>query len=215
MNGPITQLGVDVGLNQVRQASIDAGLLPDSGFAEQVPSFSLGTSTPSPIRMADGYATFAAGGTHTDPYSVLRITRDGAAVPLQKPTVTHPFTPKVAGEVDDALRDAVDTGAAHAVAKAGPGLAGLPGTAQDNTSASFVGYDAEMATAVTLFRIDPKTQQLQPLTGIGGRSVKKPGSDAPADIWAHYAEATLPPGGSESATRTPVGPDAARKATTW
>lgn len=215
VNGPITQLGVDVGLNQVRQASIDAGLLPDSGFAEQVPSFSLGTSTPSPIRMADGYATFAAGGTHTDPYSVLRITRDGAAVPLQKPTVTHPFTPKVAGEVDDALRDAVDTGAAHAVAKAGPGLAGLPGTAQDNTSASFVGYDAEMATAVTLFRIDPKTQQLQPLTGIGGRSVKKPGSDAPTDIWAHYAEATLPPGGSESATRTPVGPDAARKATTW
>ncbi|BBA98882.1 putative penicillin-binding protein [Actinacidiphila reveromycinica] len=200
VNGPIMQVGMDVGLNRVRQASIDAGLLPDSGFAEQVPSFSLGTSTPSPIRMAAGYTTFAAGGTRTDPYSVLRVTRDGSAVALQKPAVTHPFTPKVAGEVDDALREAVSNGAAHAVAKAGPGLAGLPGTAPDNTSASFVGYDADMATAVTLFRIDPKTQQLEPLTGIGGRSAKKPGSDYPTAVWTHYAEAVRPPGGTAAAS---------------
>ncbi len=198
VNGPVEQLGMDVGLNRVRQASIDAGLLPDSGFAEQVPSFSLGTSTPSPIRMAAGYTTFAAGGTRTDPYSVLRITHDGAAVPLPKPVATHPFTAKVAGEVDDALRDAVATGAGHAAAQAGPGLAGLPGTAPDNTSASFVGYDADMATAVTLFRIDPKTQQLEPLTGLGGRSAKKPGSDYPVKMWTRYTEAVRPPAGSTS-----------------
>ncbi|WP_235032035.1 transglycosylase domain-containing protein [Actinacidiphila yanglinensis] len=196
VNGPVTQLGMDVGLNQVRQASVDAGLLPDSGFAEQIPDFSLGTSTPSPIRMADGYATFAAGGTHTDPYSVLRVTLKGSQMPLKSPAVTHPFTPKVAGEVDDALHDAVGTGAGagHAVAQAGPGLAGLPGTAPDDTSASFVGYDQEMATAVTLFRIDPKSQLLEPLTGIGGRSKKKPGSDYPTDIWTRYMAAVRPPG---------------------
>jgi membrane peptidoglycan carboxypeptidase len=100
--------------------------------------------------------------------------------------------------VDDALRDAVATGAGHAAAQAGPGLAGLPGTAPDNTSASFVGYDADMATAVTLFRIDPKTQQLEPLTGLGGRSAKKPGSDYPVKMWTRYTAAVRPPAGSTS-----------------
>jgi membrane peptidoglycan carboxypeptidase len=186
VNGPIMQLGMDVGLNQVRQASVDAGLLPDSGFGEQVPQFSLGTATPSPIRMAGAYATFAAAGTHTEPYSVRRVTLDGADVPVRHGTVTHPFTPKVAGEVDQALHDAVRSGAATAAAKAGPDLAGLPGTAPDNTSASFVGYDRTMATSVELFRIDPKSQQLMPLDGIGGRSPKQPGSDLPTSIWTQY-----------------------------
>jgi membrane peptidoglycan carboxypeptidase len=202
VNGPVEQLGMDVGLNAVRQASVDAGLLPDSGFAEQIPQFSLGTSTPSPIRMAGGYTTFAAGGTHTDPYSVLRVTHDGAGVPVTPPTVTHPFTPKVAGEVDGALHDAVASGAGagHAVATAGPDLAGLPGTAPDNTSASFVGYDTKMATAVTVFRIDPKSQQLEPLTGLAGRPAKQPGSDYPTDIWTHYMSAVRPPDGTPAAT---------------
>ena len=189
VDGPVVQLGMDVGLNRVRQASVDAGLLPDSGFGEQIPEFSLGTATPSPIRMAGAYGTFAAGGTHTDPYSVLSITHDGARVALQRPAVTHPFTPAVAGAVDDALHDAVTEGAATEAAGAGPLLAGMPGTAPDNTSASFVGYDRTMATDVSLFRIDPRTQQLQPLTGIAGQSASAQGSPYPTAIWTHYMAA--------------------------
>ena len=193
VDGPIVQLGMDVGLNQVRQASIDAGLLPDSGFGEQIPEFSLGTATPSPIRMASAYGTFAASGTHTDPYSVLSITHNGSLVDLQKPVVTHPFTPAVAGAVDDALHDAVAKGAASAVSAAGPLLAGMPGTAPDNTSASFVGYDQTMATDVSVFRIDPKTQEVQPLTGIGGQAKSAQGSPYPTDIWTRYMASVLTP----------------------
>jgi hypothetical protein len=43
-----------------------------------------------------------------------------------------------------------------------------------------------MATSVELFRIDPKSQQLMPLDGIGGRSSKQPGSDLPTSIWTQY-----------------------------
>jgi membrane peptidoglycan carboxypeptidase len=189
IDGPITQLGMDVGLNEVRKASVDAGLLPDSGFGEQVPAFSLGTATPSPIRMADAYGTFAAAGAHTEPYSVLRVTHGGDRLPLPAPAVTHPFSPRVAAEVTGALRDSVTSGAAKAAAKAGPGLAGTPGTAPDNTSASFVGYDSRMATAVSLFRVDPKSQQLLPLTGTGGRDKAHPGSDLPAAVWTQYMTA--------------------------
>lgn len=178
VNTPIVQLGMDVGIDRVRKASVDAGLLPDSGFAEQIPQFSLGTATPSPIRVAGAYATFAARGTHTDPYSVLRVTRDGERVPVQGPAVTHPFSPTVAGEVGDALAR-------------GGGLAGIEGTAPDNTSAYYAGYDTSAATAVALFRIDPKTQQLQPLTGTtGSREPEHTGSRFPAQIWSAYVAAT-------------------------
>ncbi|WP_232792201.1 transglycosylase domain-containing protein [Actinacidiphila yeochonensis] len=190
VDGPIMQLGMDVGLDKVRKASVDAGLLPDSGFGEQVPVFSLGTSTPSPIRMADAYGTFAAGGTHTEPYSVESVTVGGNRVSLPAPAVTHPFSAHVAAEVTDALRDSVTSGAARSAAKAGQGLAGTPGTAPDNTSASFVGYDSDTATAVTLFRVDPKSQQLLPLTGTGGRAKSNPGSDLPTAIWTQYMTAT-------------------------
>jgi hypothetical protein len=89
VNGPITQLGTDVGLNQVRQASVDAGLLPDSGFGKQIFEFSLGTATPSPIRMASAYGTFAAAGTHTAPFSVFRVTRDGESLAVEQPTAAR------------------------------------------------------------------------------------------------------------------------------
>ncbi len=201
VNAPIMQLGIDVGLNQVRQASIDAGLLPDTGFAEQTPDFSLGTSTPSPIRMAGGYATFAAHGTHTEPYSVLRITHDGAAIAVHRPAATHPFTPAVADEVSDALHAAVTDGAARPAAGAGPDLAGLPGTAPDGTSASFVGFDPDMATAVTMFRIDPATQQLEPLAA-EPRGAHRPADSDPMTIWTHYMAALRPAGAAESTTRS-------------
>jgi membrane peptidoglycan carboxypeptidase len=184
VNGPVVQLGMDVGLDRVRQASIDAGLLT-AGFGEQVPAFSLGSVTPSPIRMASAYGTFAAAGKHTEPYSVLRVTHIGEQKPLRRPAVTHPFTKEVAAEVDEALTAAVTDGASKAVASAGAGLAGLPGTAQDGTSTSFVGYDRTAATSVAVFRVNPKTQTLLPL--------EAPGSTFPTDIWRRYEKAAGTP----------------------
>lgn len=190
VNGPVTQLGMDVGLNRVRQASIDAGLLPDS-FGEQVPAFSTGTATPSPIRMASGYGTFAAAGAHTDPYSVLRVTRDGERVDVELPHVKHPFTAKVAGEVDAALKDAVTDGTARRAGAAGPGLAGKTGTAPGRTAGWFVGYTPKAATAVAVFRLDPKTQELLPLSGTGGAAAwtEQTGSTYPIGIWTRYVGA--------------------------
>jgi membrane peptidoglycan carboxypeptidase len=118
---------------------------------------------------------------------VVRITRGGhQAGDLQQPVVTHPFTPQVAADVNDALHEAVSGGAAQPAGQTGHNLAGTPGTAPDNTSASFVGYDPGMATAVSVFRIDPKTQELQPLTGMAGQPAAKSGSPLPTDIWMHY-----------------------------
>ncbi|MBB5936073.1 transglycosylase domain-containing protein [Streptomyces zagrosensis] len=185
VNTPLMQLGMDVGLDRVRHVATAAGLLPSS-FGEQVPALSLGTAKPSAIRMASAYGTFAARGTHTDPYSVTRLIRNGDAVSLRTPSGKRALRTDVAEAVDGALQDSVRSGAASAAGEAGPGAAGKAGTAQDRTSAWFAGYRDQLATAVSISRPDPKTHELLPLDGVGGDPTAKTGSGYPLAIWTDY-----------------------------
>ncbi|MFD4538057.1 transglycosylase domain-containing protein [Kitasatospora sp. NPDC058397] len=194
VNGPMMQLAMDVGLDRVQKTAADLGLLPGS-MGELVPAFGVGNSTPSAIRTADAYAAFAAGGSHTDPYSVLRITRNGEPLGLRLPTAVQALTPQVAGEVDAALKSAVRTGSAKAAAEAGPDLAGKPGTTPERTAGWFVGYDARMSTAVTVFRADLKDMKLLSLEGLGGAAPDTPDSALPTQIWTSYMKAAGGPGG--------------------
>ncbi|MFD7238925.1 transglycosylase domain-containing protein [Streptomyces syringium] len=185
INAPIMQLGMDVGLDRVGRTSVQTGLLASS-LGPRVPAFSLGNTTPSAIRMAGAYATFAARGAHSEPYSVTRLTRNGDAVPVEKPTPERALPASVAGAVDDALRDTVRRGTAGAARAAGADVAGKTGTGPDNKSAWFVGYRGTLSTAVSLSRIDPKSQELQPLTGLGGAAKSATGSPYPIGIWTAY-----------------------------
>lgn len=191
INTPMMQLGMDVGLDRVRRASIDAGLLPSS-FGARVPAFSLGTATPSSIRMASAYGTFAAGGTHTPPYSVSGLTRNGEKLDLRKDPAKRAFSAQVASDVDDALRGAAQsgTGPASGASVVGADVAGKAGTAQDGTSAWFVGYTKDLSTAVSLSRVDPKSQELLPLKGLGGAGAATSGDAYPLDIWTRYMGAS-------------------------
>jgi membrane peptidoglycan carboxypeptidase len=51
-NSAFVQLGMDVGLDRVKEAAIEAGLKEDSLTGTSSPSFSIGISDPSAIRMA-------------------------------------------------------------------------------------------------------------------------------------------------------------------
>ncbi len=80
VNSAYVQLGMDVGLDKVKQSALDAGVLESSLASANYPSFSIGTSDPSAIRMAGAYGTFAASGKQNDPYSVDRSrTRTGSS----------------------------------------------------------------------------------------------------------------------------------------
>ncbi|MGF1429138.1 transglycosylase domain-containing protein [Kitasatospora sp. LaBMicrA B282] len=185
VNSPMMQLGLDVGLDQVRQTALGLGLLPES-MGAQVPSFSLGNSTPSAVRMADAYSTFATGGMHTDPYSVLRITRNGAAVDVAKPAATRALSPQVAQQVDAALVGAVQHGTGADARLPGRAAAGKNGTTQDNTAGWFVGYSGQVSTAVSVFRLDAKSVQTLPLDGQGDPSKSAAATAYPEDIWSSY-----------------------------
>ncbi|MFJ9773009.1 transglycosylase domain-containing protein [Kitasatospora sp. NPDC101157] len=185
VNGPMMQLAMDVGLDRVQQTAAALGLLPDS-MGELVPAFGVGNSKPSAIRAADAYAAFAAGGRHTDPYSVLRITRNGKQLDLRLPTAAQALPPSVAAEVDMALKGAVRGGSAQALAEAGPGLAAKPGTTPDRTAGWTVGYNGQVSTAVTVFRADLKDMKLLSLEGLGGAAPDTPDSELPGRIWTSY-----------------------------
>jgi membrane peptidoglycan carboxypeptidase len=188
VNSVALQLGTDTGLDRVRETAVRMGLLPGS-MGEQVPQFALGNSTPSAIRMADAYATVPAGGRHTEPYSVLRVTRGGVPVAVDTPAGVQALSPAVAAEVGDALTDAVRHGTAKAARVLGPGVAGKTGTTADDRAAWFVGYDSRITTAVSFFRVDPRTQGLLSLKHLGGASDAQVADSDPVSVFTDYMTA--------------------------
>ncbi|UJB46422.1 penicillin-binding protein [Streptomyces sp. A1-5] len=179
VNTPFMQLGMDTGLDKVKQTSQAAGLL-SSSMGPQVPALSLGSSTPSAIRMASGYATFAAAGQHVEPYSVRRVTRNGSAVRLDLPDAHRAVSAQVAGEVTQALADSFRSAHPDA-APAAAAVSGKAGTVADDTAAWYVGTARAVSTAVVVYRMDlAKGLEPLPLKGLAGTAA----DSAPYDIWA-------------------------------
>ncbi|MFD2121309.1 penicillin-binding transpeptidase domain-containing protein [Streptomyces cirratus] len=135
------------------------------------------------------YETFAAGGMHTDPYSVRSVTRNGAALPLEGPKPTRAVKAETARAVTDALRSAVIEGSAKAAAKAYPGTAGKTGTTAANTAGWFVGSTEHESTAVVVYRMALTDLVPLRLTGLGGDTPNTPGSDRRCTSGADYIKA--------------------------
>ncbi|MGX9890934.1 transglycosylase domain-containing protein [Streptomyces sp. NPDC002276] len=180
VNTPFMQLGMDTGLSTVRGTAEAAGLL-SSSFGAQVPALSTGNATPSALRMASAYGTFDAGGVHTEPYSVRRITRNGAGVELTRPKPNRAMSKVTAREVTEALTDSFGLAHPTAAKTAGAVVAGKTGTTEDDTAAWYVGTAKSVSTAVVVYRIDlSKSLEPLPLKGISGTPV----TDVPYGIWS-------------------------------
>ncbi|HEY8983417.1 MAG TPA: transglycosylase domain-containing protein [Streptomyces sp.] len=193
VNSAFVQLGMDVGLDKVKEAAVSAGLKPSSLTGTTFPSFSIGISDPSAIRMAASYATFAASGKQREPFSVLEAT--GQGVNYKHETVTkEAFTKKVADNVTDILKTVVDKGTGTAARLQGRDVAGKTGTTDGNKSAWFVGYTPQLSTAITMFRYDDdetnKNREFLEMFGTGGQE-KIHGASFPAEIWHDYMDEAL------------------------
>ncbi|MEV5983860.1 transglycosylase domain-containing protein [Streptomyces sp. NPDC052051] len=179
VNTPFMQLGMDTGLPTLRATAQAAGLLPSS-MGPQVPAMSQGSATPSAIRMASGYATFAADGTHTEPYSVRRITRNGSPVAMKAAETGRAVGATTARQVTEALTESFRTAHPDA-APATAQVAGKAGTTHDDTASWYVGTAKDVSTAVAVYRMDlSKSLEPQPLKGVAGTSA----GAVPYDIWS-------------------------------
>ncbi|MEU7555996.1 transglycosylase domain-containing protein [Streptomyces sp. NPDC044571] len=195
INVPFAQLVFDVGHSKVRQVAESTGILKDSMDPNNNASFALGTSTPSAIRMADSYATFAASGTHHEPFSVTKVEKDGNTVPgFEAPKEERAMDSSIADNITKVLRNVVENGTGTKVKKLGLNrpAAGKTGTTDQNKSAWFVGYTPELSTSVTLFRTDPNSadKKLISMNGVGGIDSIH-GGDIPAAIWTTYMKDAL------------------------
>ncbi|MFF1680665.1 transglycosylase domain-containing protein [Streptomyces sp. NPDC058256] len=194
VNSAYVQLGMDVGLDKVKEAAVDAGVLESSLASASFPSFSLGTSDPSAIRMAGAYATFAASGKQNDPYSVEKVTDQDGTVFQHEGTAKDAFTAKVADNVTDVLKTVVEKGTGTAAQLTGREVAGKTGTTDGNKSAWFVGYTPQLSTAIGMYRMDDdetkKDREFLEMYGTGGEK-KIHGASFPAQIWHDYMEQAL------------------------
>ncbi|MET7639264.1 transglycosylase domain-containing protein [Streptomyces sp. NPDC005438] len=190
-NTPFIQLGMDVGLDKVRKAALDAGV-NESSLASLTPTFSLGTSAPSAIRMASSYGTFAKSGTHAEPFSVKYAEKRGNRIYEHKRSTRQAFAPEVADNVTDVLQGVIKRGTGTTAKALGRPAAGKTGTTDDNKSAWFTGYTPQLSTAIGMWRVDDQAKKQKFLTmyGVGGQQ-KVHGASFPAEIWTSYMSKAL------------------------
>ncbi|GAA3795232.1 transglycosylase domain-containing protein [Streptomyces coacervatus] len=209
VNSAYVQLGMDVGLDKVKEAATDAGLKENSLAGTSFPSFSIGISDPSAIRMAGAYGTFAASGERHDPFSVTKVTSKDGTVFTHADKSVEAFTPKVADNVTDVLRTVVEKGTGTNAQLPGRQVAGKTGTTDGNKSAWFVGYTPQLSTSITMFRYDDnessKNRTFLEMYGTGGQK-KIHGASFPAQIWHDYmAEALKNTQPKDFPTPEPIG----------
>ncbi|MEU6771617.1 transglycosylase domain-containing protein [Streptomyces sp. NPDC046759] len=194
VNSAYVQLGMDVGLDKVKESAMDAGILKGSLASANYPSFSIGTSDPSAIRMASAYSTFAARGQQRDPYSVVKVSDKDGVIFRHQDKSTEAFTTKVADNVTDVLKTVVDKGTGTKAQLPGRDVAGKTGTTDGNKSAWFVGYTPQLSTAISMFRLDDnaknKNRTFLEMYGTGGQE-KIHGASFPAEIWHDYMAQAL------------------------
>ncbi|MFJ7075266.1 transglycosylase domain-containing protein [Streptomyces sp. NPDC098781] len=194
VNSAFVQLGMDVGLDKVKEAAEDAGILEGSLTGTDYPSFSIGTSQPSAIRMAGAYATFATSGKQSAPFSVTRVTDKDGEVFKHESVAKRAFEPAVADNVTDVLKTVVDKGTGTSARLSDREVAGKTGTTDGNRSAWFVGYTPQLSTAITMFRYDDneknQNREFLKMFGTGGQE-KIHGASFPAEIWHDYMEQAL------------------------
>ncbi|MDJ0340201.1 transglycosylase domain-containing protein [Streptomyces sp. H10-C2] len=198
MNSPYVQLGMDVGTDKVHDAAVAAGLRPSDGnglndYKNSV-TYSIGTSSPSAIRMAGAYATFAANGTQNDPYSVTSVVH-GETVYKHEKKSKEAFQPVVADTVTDVLKGVVEKGTGTpAKLDDGRVAAGKTGTTDDNKSAWFIGYTPQLSTSIGMWRLDDKAEvgkkKFLSMYGTAGKA-KMHGNSFPAQIWHDYMTEAL------------------------
>ncbi len=124
--------------------------------------------------MAGAYSTFANQGKQNDPYSVQKVVKDGATVHEHKAKPEQAFSAAIANNVTDVLRDVVDDrGTGRKARLPGRAVAGKTGTTDENRSAWFVGYTAQLSTAIDMYRYDDddtkKDRKFEKMYGTGGR----------------------------------------------
>ena len=183
-NSIYTQLALDIGPDEVKQAARDMGVRAKLfGYpGEALGGLRYGVS---PLEMATAYATIANGGYRVRPTAIRKVVfPDGKSErpPRFTPKRTKAFEPWVTYEVTKILERNMTEGTG-ASAQIGCPAAGKTGTTDEHGDAWFVGYTPKLSTAVWVGYPEARVPMLTEYHG--GRVA---GGTYPAEIWGDYME---------------------------
>jgi len=141
----------------------------------------LGRARISPINMANAYATFANGGVRANVHVIKKVVDQTGEDPKVYEVVNRDaLDPDIDADVSYALQQVVENGTGQAALALGRPAAGKTGTATNDkdqvSSAWFVGYTPQLATAVMYVRGDGDNQ-------LDGWLPSYFGADYPARTW--------------------------------
>jgi penicillin-binding protein 1A len=182
-NTVYAQLTLDVG---PRNVAVLARRMGVQSPLTAVPSIGLGTLGVSPLDMASGYATLAAGGVYTRPTAIRRVVFPNGKVDsdIAKPERSRVLADWAASEVTKILEDNIRSGTGTR-ANIGRPAAGKTGTTDDHADAWFCGYTPNLAASVWV----GYPQGEIPMESVHGISVS--GGSFPAEIWRRFMERVL------------------------
>jgi len=145
------------------------------------PSIALGTSEITPLEITSAFGTFANGGVHTEPISILKIEdKNGILIEKFVPEVVQAISPETASIMVNMMQDVVDYGTGAGVRSYFQyPAAGKTGTTQDYSDAWFVGFTPNLVGGVWVGFDDHRVK----FTGWYGQGAK-----ASLPIWAMFME---------------------------
>ncbi|CAN5186390.1 penicillin-binding protein 1A [soil metagenome] len=183
------EIGTDAVARTARRLGITSAINTD-------PAMALGTSSVSPLEMAQAYVPFSNGGIKAPAWGIERIrTADGQIlyehhVDQRTAVIANPALSYM-NRMMRGVMTSPGTGARAAIK--GYDIAGKTGTTSDYRDAWFIGYTGGFVTAVWVGKDD--NSPMKKVTGGG----------APAEIWRAFMSAALP---RLKVAAIPAGPDA-------
>ncbi len=171
VNTAFASLVLKLGTPNVRKTMTTMGL--HQGNGDQIECYpspvTLGSSDATPLTLAASYATLAADGKYCPPNPILSITTaDKKPLKIGANPCKQVIDKDIARGTTELLTGVIKNGTGKAASLGSRPAAGKTGTTEDNAEGWFIGYTAQLATAVWIGTPDSQSS-LRNLT-LGGRS---------------------------------------------
>lgn len=185
-NTAYVQLVERLGVREVAAMGNRLGLSLPTDLTGAEGSITLGAYESSPLEIATAHATFAADGIKCSPTPVTAVvdTATGEDRPAPDTNCHRVLMPGVAATLNDVLQEPFKSGGTAEEIDLGRPAAGKTGTANNQSSAWFVGYTPQVAAAVWVG--DPRGGVRYPLHDVwafGRYHWAVGGGDIAAPIW--------------------------------